>query len=59
MDEVLKQKGRYLDFLDILLTAKDDSGTGLTHREIRDEVDTFLFEGSSAGLSLNFPPFLL
>ncbi|KAK3749712.1 hypothetical protein RRG08_056501 [Elysia crispata] len=34
-----------LDFLDILLTAKDEKGDGLTMREIRDEVDTFLFEG--------------
>ena len=36
---------RYLDFLDILLTAKDDTGMGLTPLEIRSEVDTFLFEG--------------
>ena len=37
--------GRYLDFLDILLTAKDADDKGLTDKEIRDEVDTFLFEG--------------
>ena len=42
---------RYLDFLDILLTAKDDSGTGLTPLEIRNEVDTFLFEGGPVFLS--------
>lgn len=38
--------GKYKDFLDVLLTAKDDDGQGLTLREIRDEVDTFLFEGT-------------
>ncbi|XP_052759886.1 ultra-long-chain fatty acid omega-hydroxylase-like isoform X1 [Mya arenaria] len=34
-----------LDFLDIILKAKDDDGRGLTPLEVRDEVDTFLFEG--------------
>lgn len=36
---------RYIDFLDILLTAKDDTGSGLTHAEIRAEVDTLMFAG--------------
>ncbi|KAK6177634.1 hypothetical protein SNE40_015694 [Patella caerulea] len=38
-------KKRYLDFLDILLTAQDETGVGLSQLEIRNEVDTFLFEG--------------
>ena len=38
-------KDRYLDFLDILIKARDEDGKGLSHQEIRDEVDTFLFEG--------------
>ncbi|XP_071147890.1 cytochrome P450 4F4-like [Mytilus edulis] len=45
---------RYLDFLDILLSAKDEEGVGLTPLEIRNEADTFLFEGhdtTSSGIS--------
>ena len=36
---------RVLDFLDILLSAQDSDGKGLSDMEIRQEVDTFLFEG--------------
>ncbi|ESO91583.1 hypothetical protein LOTGIDRAFT_122078 [Lottia gigantea] len=42
--EELKKK-RHLDFLDILLTARDENNQPLSDFEIRDEVDTFLFEG--------------
>ena len=37
---------KYIDFLDILLKATDEDGVHLSDREIRDEVDTFLFEGA-------------
>ncbi|CAK8671615.1 unnamed protein product [Clavelina lepadiformis] len=38
-------KNKTLDFLDILLQTKDEDGNGLTDKEIRDQVDTFLFGG--------------
>jgi len=38
-------KRKYLDFLDILLTAQDEEGRGLSDVEIRNEVDSFLFAG--------------
>ena len=34
VDATLKSHTRYLDFLDILLTARDDDGCGLSDQEI-------------------------
>ncbi|XP_013931806.1 PREDICTED: cytochrome P450 4B1 [Thamnophis sirtalis] len=39
------QAKRHLDFLDILLCAKYEDGTGLSDEDLRAEVDTFMFAG--------------
>ncbi|KAJ8308735.1 hypothetical protein KUTeg_013609 [Tegillarca granosa] len=46
-----KTASRTTDFLDILLTAKDSDGDGLSNKEVQDEVDTFMFEGHDSTAS--------
>ncbi|EHB14339.1 Cytochrome P450 4A4 [Heterocephalus glaber] len=51
--EKIKRKRR-LDFLDILLFAKMDDGNGFSNKDLRAEVDTFMFEGhdtTASGIS--------
>jgi len=54
--EELKNKKK-LDFVDILLTSRNENDEELSDREIRDECNTFIFEGhdtTSAALSWTF-----
>ncbi|XP_069600464.1 cytochrome P450 4V2-like [Ranitomeya imitator] len=47
-------------FLDMLLKATDEAGNTMSHKDIREEVDTFMFEGhDTTAAALNWSLFLL
>ncbi|XP_064005091.1 cytochrome P450 4V2 [Pogoniulus pusillus] len=47
-------------FLDMLLNATDDEGNKLSYRDIREEVDTFMFEGhDTTAAAINWALYLL
>ncbi|XP_064201142.1 cytochrome P450 4V2-like isoform X1 [Anguilla rostrata] len=47
-------------FLDMLLKSTDEEGRALSHRDIQEEVDTFMFEGhDTTAASLNWTLYLL
>ena len=50
----LLESGQKLDFVDILLTSKDENGNDLSDKEIRDECNTFIFEGHGIDHSFFF-----
>ncbi|KAB0365553.1 hypothetical protein FD754_009709 [Muntiacus muntjak] len=47
-----KTKTKTLDFIDVLLLAKDEGGKGLSDEDIRAEADTFMFEGEGPSVGL-------
>uniref|UniRef100_A0A6Q2WW86 Cytochrome P450 4V2 n=1 Tax=Esox lucius TaxID=8010 RepID=A0A6Q2WW86_ESOLU len=56
-DHVFKRR---LAFLDMLLQATDEEGNYLSHRDIQEEVDTFMFEGhDTTAASMNWAIHLL
>ncbi|XP_077000434.1 cytochrome P450 4V2 isoform X2 [Tamandua tetradactyla] len=55
-----RDKNKRRAFLDLLLCATDDEGNKLSHEDIREEVDTFMFEGhDTTAAAINWSLYLL
>ncbi|XP_064225665.1 cytochrome P450 4V2 isoform X2 [Aotus nancymaae] len=53
-------KNKRRAFLDLLLSVTDDEGNRLSHEDIREEVDTFMFEGhDTTAAAINWSLYLL
>ncbi|XP_027632384.1 cytochrome P450 4V2 isoform X2 [Tupaia chinensis] len=53
-------KNKRRAFLDLLLNVTDDEGNKLSHEDIREEVDTFMFEGhDTTAAAINWSLYLL
>uniref|UniRef100_A0A7N9I9F9 Cytochrome P450 family 4 subfamily V member 2 n=1 Tax=Macaca fascicularis TaxID=9541 RepID=A0A7N9I9F9_MACFA len=53
-------KNKRRAFLDLLLSVTDDEGNRLSHEDIREEVDTFMFEGhDTTAAAMNWSLYLL
>ncbi|XP_012580425.1 PREDICTED: cytochrome P450 4V2-like isoform X1 [Condylura cristata] len=53
-------KNKRRAFLDLLLNVTDDQGNKLSHEDIREEVDTFMFEGhDTTAAAMNWSLYLL
>ena len=58
--DIILERKRKIAFLDLLLQAKQNDGSGLSNSDIREEVDTFMFEGhDTTACSLAWTIFLI
>ncbi|XP_077135751.1 cytochrome P450 4V2 [Ranitomeya variabilis] len=59
-DSDAKKTKKRSAFLDMLLKATDEAGNTMSHKDIREEVDTFMFEGhDTTAAALNWALFLV